>query len=149
MRTLVHSTDINAPPDTTWTVVAALEAYEQWNPFMVNASGALAIGERLTFRLRAGRRVLQMRPRITELAAGRKVAWLGRFLVPHVLDGQHELIVEPLGAGRSRFTQRERFTGILVPALGGLLKETDAGFAAMNEALKRRAESLAAGNRRG
>ncbi len=42
-----------------------------------------------------------------------------------------------------RFHQGERFTGILVPLMGfiGVFRNTQDGFEAMNQALKRRAES--------
>jgi len=45
-----------------------------------------------------------------------------------------------VGEGRTRFTQGERFSGFLVGLLGGMLPATEAGFKAMNPALKREAE---------
>ena len=66
--------------------------------------------------------------------------WIGRFLVRGVVDGEHSLRIEPLEAGRSRFVQEERFSGILVGAIGGTLAKTEAGFREMNEALKARVE---------
>lgn len=143
MRTLSCSTDINAAPDVTWSVISSLETYEQWNPFMVQASGKLIVGERLTIRMRPGNRSMTFRPQLVEVVPGRTIRWLGRLLIPGVFDGEHELIVEPLEDGRSRFTQRERFSGILVPILSSLMRDTDAGFAAMNAAFKQRVESIA------
>jgi hypothetical protein len=47
-----------------------------------------------------------------------------------------------LGAGRVRFVQEERFSGLLVPLLAkGLDTHTLPGFEAMNRALKARAEA--------
>jgi len=48
-----------------------------------------------------------------------------------------------LGAGRVRFTQGEKFGGVLVGfAKASLDRGTKAGFIAMNAALKKRAENL-------
>jgi len=38
------------------------------------------------------------------------------------------------------FIQKEKFSGILAPLLGGMLKNTEKGFKMMNEALKKEAE---------
>jgi hypothetical protein len=67
----------------------------------------------------------------------RELRWLGRLLVPGLFDGKHIFIIEPLGAERVCFIQREIFTGMLVPLLSGTL---DRGFEEMNQALKNRAE---------
>ena len=56
-----------------------------------------------------------------------------------LFDGEHTLRVEPRNGG-SRFTQSEKFNGLLVPLLGGSLAKTNEGFRRMNAALKERAE---------
>jgi len=38
------------------------------------------------------------------------------------------------------FIQKERFSGLLVPILSGMLKDTESGFELMNQALKEEAE---------
>jgi hypothetical protein len=55
-------------------------------------------------------------------------------------DGEHILHIEPLDEARSRFTQAERFSGILVVLFRGTLEKTELGFEQMNAALKARAE---------
>ena len=69
-----------------------------------------------------------------------ELRWLGRLLLPGVFDGEHIFSIEPSSEGGSRFVQRERFSGVLVPLVGGMLRKTEQGFMAMNEALKQRAE---------
>jgi hypothetical protein len=74
----------------------------------------------------------------------RELRWLGHFLVPGLFDGEHRLAIEPLGEGRVRFVQEERFTGVLVGLFAGSLdRNTKRGFEAMNEALKARVEAAA------
>lgn len=71
----------------------------------------------------------------------RELRWLGRVLLPGIFDGEHSFRIEPAGEGRVRFVQAERFSGVLVPLFGKTLEKTKAGFIAMNEALKERAEA--------
>jgi hypothetical protein len=65
---------------------------------------------------------------------------LGHLLVSGVFDGEHYFLLEPIGSERTRFTQGEKFSGLLVGLLGGMLSATEAGFKAMNTALKKQAE---------
>ena len=60
--------------------------------------------------------------------------------MPGLFDGEHSFLLEE-AAGGTRFTQTETFRGMLVPVLGKGLAATQEGFQAMNEALKKRAES--------
>ena len=54
------------------------------------------------------------------------------------------MLIEEAGPGRVRFTQSERFGGILVPLLWKKLRDggTAKGFRAMNEALADASRSL-------
>ena len=83
---------------------------------------------------------MTFRPTVQVVEEGRKLEWLGRLLMPGVFDGRHTFTLEPTATG-TRLTQEETFTGILVPLTGGTMAKTEAGFRAMNEALKARAES--------
>lgn len=56
---------------------------------------------------------------------------------PH---GEHVILLEPLGEGRTRLTHAEKFSGLLVGPLRKILAATEVGFKAMNAALKREAE---------
>jgi hypothetical protein len=76
-----------------------------------------------------------------EADPGRRLRWLGRLLVPGIMDAEHTFTIEPLGDGQVRLVQHERFSGLLVPVLGRSLdRHTLPAFARMNQALKRRAE---------
>ena len=73
-----------------------------------------------------------------------RVPWRERILLP---IGDHLFIVEPSAVAESRFIQRERFTGALVPFVRRSLdRGTLPAFQAMNAAIKDRAEkAIAAG----
>jgi hypothetical protein len=86
---------------------------------------------------------MTFKPTVQAVEPGRELRWLGRLFVPGLFDGEHSLRVDPLGDGRSRFTQSERFSGLLVGLFTGTLRKTDAGFEEMNQALRSRAEQAA------
>lgn len=84
---------------------------------------------------------MTFRPTVLVAAANREFRWLGRFILPGILDGEHYFQIIPITPNRVRFLQGEKFSGVLVPlAKSGLEGGTKAGFIAMNEALKARAE---------
>jgi hypothetical protein len=138
---LKTSTDIDASPEAVWAVLSDLPSYPSWNPFIREASGQLAAGERLDLTMQPeGGRAMRFRPTVLEAEPGRELRWRGRLMAPGVFDGEHRFAIEPT-AGGSRLVQEERFTGILVPLLAkGLRKRTLPAFEQMNEAVKERAE---------
>jgi hypothetical protein len=70
----------------------------------------------------------------------RELRWLGQLFISGLFDGEHYFLLEPIGAERTRLTQGENFSGLLVGVLGGALSATESGFKAMNTALKHEAE---------
>ncbi|GIH78415.1 SRPBCC domain-containing protein [Planobispora longispora] len=131
--------EIDASPEKVWQVLTDFAAYPQWNPFIVSAQGEPSVGATLTNRLAGNGGEMTFTPTVLAATPGRELRWLGRFVMPGVVDGEHYFLIEDLGGGRSRLIQGETFTGALVPFAGKALDVAD-GFAAMNAALKARAE---------
>jgi hypothetical protein len=144
MRTVAHAIDIPASPATVWQVLAQTDRYPEWNPFLT-ISGRLAVGERVTVTIRPGRRTMTFRPTVLAIEDGTLIRWRGTAGVRGIFDGEHELRLEPGPDGGTRFVQREAFSGLLVPLLRRVLDDTEAGFAAMNTALRDRAVAHADG----
>jgi hypothetical protein len=145
MKTIQAVTEIAAPVETVWAELAAVSKYAEWNPFITALEGALVAGGRLEVRIvPPGGRPMTFRPTVIEVEQGRRLAWLGRLLLPGVFDGRHSFQLEDLGQGRTRLTQAEEFSGFFVPLAGRALERTRVGFEAMNEALRLRAERTAA-----
>jgi hypothetical protein len=143
VRELQASIEIDVPAERIWDVLCDLSRYGEWNPFMTHAEGELIEGTKLAIRIQLpGGRQMEFKPTVREVEPRRSVRWLGRFILPGIFDGEHTLAVEPVGESTARFTQRERFSGILTSFAGKLFDRTQAGFEAMNEALKRRCESI-------
>lgn len=146
MRHDLHTTiEIAAPVDIVWDVLTDLSRYADWNPFIVEAAGTAAVGQRLTNRLQPpGGRAMTFRPTVTEVAEGRSFEWLGRLGPPGVFDGRHRFELAATPAGGTLVTHTEHLSGVLVRALRRSLDtRTVAGFNAMNVALKDRAEARA------
>jgi hypothetical protein len=144
MRRISVTTEINAPVEVVWAQLTDTAAFADWNPFMPRLDGALSEGERLAVRITPpGAKGMTFRPTVTAVDEGRKLEWLGRLGIPGLVDGRHSFTLEPT-AGGTRLTQEETFTGVLVPLLASTLTKTESGFQQMNEALKERAERVAA-----
>ena len=142
MRELRREIDIDAPPSVVWAVLTNTGSYPDWNPFICRVSGDLREGAKLEVRIEPpGGRAMTFKPTVLNVEDEREVRWLGRFLLPGLFDGEHIFRLEALGHGGTRFTQAERFSGILVRAFKTTLDKTELGFEHMNAALKAQAEA--------
>lgn len=144
MKTIRVVTDIAAPVETVWAELSAVDKYAEWNPFITVFQGGLVAGSRVEVRIvPPGGRAMTFKPTITDVKERQHLEWLGRLILPGVFDGRHSFHLEALGNGRTRLTQAEEFSGFLVPLTRTLVERTRAGFEAMNEALRLRAEKAA------
>jgi hypothetical protein len=146
MKELRTEIDIAASPEAVWSILTDFAAFPQWNPFIKEASGEQKVGGKLRIRVaRTGGKGMVFKPTVLACETNRELRWLGRLRIPGLFAGEHGFTLEPIGDGRTRFTQREVFTGILVPLLARSLDDgTKKGFEAMNLAMKERAEKKVA-----
>ena len=136
---------IRAPQSTVWDVVTGFESYPEWNPTLTRVRGTPELGERLRVRLAlpSGVRVPFVAT-VTVLDPERELRWSTGLPSTGAVDADHAFLIEPDGDGVV-FEQRERFEGALAePLLGRLSGDVRAGFEAMNEALRARAETRTA-----
>lgn len=134
--------EIDRPAAEVWRVFRDFASYGQWNPFVRELSGDVEEDGRIEVLLQPpGGKPMRFKPRVTEIAQGRRLVWLGHLMIPKLFDGEHYFEIEPIDDQRCRFVQGEHFGGVLVPFLRSMLdKQTRSGFEAMNQALKERAE---------
>ena len=84
---------------------------------------------------------MSFKPRVIRVEPNREFRWLGHFLMPGIIDGEHIIEIEPDGDASCRFVQREEFRGLLVPLMLLMVrKSTERWFNEMNQALKTRVE---------
>ena len=133
---------INAPAARVWALLTDFSAMPAWNPFIRSISGELAQGARLSVHIAPpGQSGMRFRPTVLALRPERELRWLGRLFISGLFDGEHYFLLDPLGDAQTRLTQGEKFSGFLVGFAGSALSATEAGFKAMNTALKQRAEA--------
>jgi Uncharacterized conserved protein len=128
-------------------VLTDFPMFPEWNPFIREAHGDLRVGGklRLSFTTPAG---IGMKATATlvQVEPDYELRWIGSLLVPLLMDIEHFFIVEPLSPNKTRFVHGETFGGMLVPVFIRMLQsEVMGAYRAMNQALKQRAEILAAG----
>ena len=146
MKEIKHSIKIEASPERVWQVLTDFAQYPQWNPFIRRISGSIEEGSRLEVALGAsGKSAMTFRPVLLKVRANQELRWLGRLLLPKIFDGEHSFALEQIDQKRVRFTQSEKFSGLLVPLFARMMDaDTQRGFDEMNKALKARAEQPAA-----
>ena len=141
MKTIVTLLEINAPAGTVWDILCDFASYPDWNPYITHIEGEQHVGARLAVTMEsAGQRAMTVRPKLIAVENARELRWRGHLFVPGIFDAEHLFALEPLAPDRTLLRQEERFTGILPPFAGGILRNTERSFVAMNQALKERAE---------
>jgi len=142
-HSLTTEIEIEAPPEVVWGVLIDLDSYEDWNPFISESAGEVVVGERLTNRMTPpDGKAVRFRPTVTEVDEAHTFEWFGRLGVPGVFDGRHRFELAKTATG-TRVVHSEQLNGILVrPMRRSLDSKTMAGFIAMNEALRDRAEAM-------
>jgi hypothetical protein len=140
--TLQASIVINASPQRVWAVLTDLRAYQRWNPFIISSSGRLRVGATLTNRMRDATGVTTFTPVVLAVQPGRELRWIGKVGPGWIFDGEHSFVIQQIGPGRVRLTQREQFTGVAIPFYTRRLHDdTLPQFRAMNAALAQQASN--------
>jgi hypothetical protein len=135
--------EIEATPEQVWAILLDFPSHPAWNPFIRSIEGVAKVGDRLTVSIQPkGAKAMTFRPALLTVIPNSELRWLGHLLLPGIFDGEHYFQITQLTPRRVKFIQGERFSGILVLfAKSSLDGGTKAGFVAMNQALKSRAET--------
>jgi len=142
MKELNNEVEINASAERVWQLLTDFAQFPQWNPFIQRVRGEPTTGAQLQVTIQpSGTHGTTIRPTVLKAEPNRELRWMGHWLLPGLLDDEHIFTIQPLDAGRVRFTQREIFTGFFAP-FHARSRNTDTrrGFREMGHALKLRAE---------
>jgi hypothetical protein len=133
---------IERPPADVWQILTATDEYRSWNPFIRLVRGELHPGSRIEVVIGPPDSTpMTFWPIVITVQREREIRWLGSVWIRGLFDGEHSFRLESDGK-RTHLFHAERFSGVLVGRLSnGILRETQCGFVAMNQALKQRAES--------
>lgn len=138
VRTIEAIHDIPANPAQVWEVLMDFPRHAEWNPLFASIEGEASVGKTLKVATRGsnGKAGLRFVPTVLQVLSPVHLIWRGHFLFSALFQGIHEFELEELRPNLTRLYHRERFSGMMVPFLGRMLKETEEGFHAMNKALE-------------
>src|SRR5882724_11320599 len=139
MFRIATSIEISAPIGRVWSVLMDFTAYPTWNPFIRSLSGSTAPGSRLDVTLEPpGGKAMSFSPQVIVCEQEKEFRWKGQVLVAGLFDGEHHFRLASGDGASTTFLHGEEFTGVLVPLVmrGAMRSGTEAGFVAMNQALK-------------
>jgi hypothetical protein len=138
MKTVSATTQIDAPPMAVWAVLTDLSRYPEWNPLFREASGEVAVGNRITLRTvqPANGRLMTVKAKIAAADPGAELRWISA--LPGIMSGEHSFVLTPLDGG-TWLAQTEIYGGLLAATVS--VPRTETIFQAMNDALKQRVET--------
>ncbi|GGE57669.1 SRPBCC domain-containing protein [Actibacterium pelagium] len=136
---------IDAPPSAVWQTLMQTQDYADWNPFICDLSGELAVGNKISATIRLPEsNPMTFSPTILASDPQKELRWVGKLGVNGIFDGEHYFTLEPRADGTTLLKHGETFRGLLAYPLMALIgAKTKAGFDAMNSALKQRVEAKA------
>ncbi len=141
---LKQTIEIGAPVDVVWNVIVDFQSYREWNPFVVEATSSLQVGEPITMRVHIFTSFAQsQRETIFEHVPRERLCYglRGRAIRSHRC---HEL--RPLEGDRTEYTSDFELAGPFAPLTRALLgRRLERGFREMTNALGKRAEALQRG----
>jgi hypothetical protein len=140
MKTMSAAIDVGVPPAQVWAILTDLGSYHEWNPLFVEASGNVAVGQRIRLRSKhpANGRLMTVKPKIIAVQPGTELRWASS--LPGLISGEHSFTLTATGHG-TRLVQSESFKGLLTRFSGKTFTRAEASFQALNEALRQRAEA--------
>jgi len=143
MKTIKTSIVIQASAEQVWTILTNLDAYVNWNPYIVLARGELVIGH--PFRLRRAGDVTRGAADAAVSAINTNdytLSWITWWIHSRLLKTEYRFMIEVIDADSIRFLQHETLSG-LIPIIwrSGRLDSRRSYMESMNKALKHTAEN--------
>ncbi len=137
MKTISTTIDIDADATAIWNVLTDFPSHADWDPFFFSVAGEPSVGASLSIRARKpdGSAGMGFTPTVLEVEPARLLRWKGKLLFGGLFDGEHCFELIPIDGGATRLLHGEHFSGMLIPLMGKLLADTEAGFHAFNQAL--------------
>lgn len=118
MKVLESQIEIDAPIDVVWQHLTDFASYAEWNPYILSAEGELKQGSLVRFRV-AGIPGTLSAP-IVSLVPNKELIWEARSPIPG-FKPRYIRRLEEIDANRTRFINREEFTGWAVPLMSPIM----------------------------
>lgn len=139
---LEHRIGIQAPAEVIWEIVADIPGWAAWNPLYPKAAGEIRIGNVLDLELHLpGQKPQAIQPVVLDWAPFDHLHWTLR-LKRGLVKTTRYLEIEALSETGCIFSNGEIFDGWMGPGMARRLRRPiRAGFAALGEAVRDRAEA--------
>ena len=84
---------------------------------------------------------MNFKPTVLIFDENEEFRWIGHLGIKGIFDGEHYFKLVEQNKDQTKFIHGEKFSGLLVALMSGVLNKTADGFKLMNEALKTKAEN--------
>ena len=145
-----HRIGVQTPAAPIWEMISDIDGWGAWNPIYPKAEGKLGFGTRLTLEVALpGEARRTIRPVVREWTPNEQIIWDLR-LFGGLIRATRYIEIETLPNGNCIFSNGEFLEGPLVRFIGKRQRKAiKAGFTAMGEAVRDRAEALWKSQRQG
>jgi hypothetical protein len=131
--------NVEASPAIVWSLLTDAPGFPRWNTTITGIEGEIRDGERLRLHVPGTSRTFT--PTVSIVAPNERMTWTGGFAP--VFKGVRTFTLKPRDDGSTDFTMEERFSGLMLPFVGGMLPDFGPIFARFASDLKREAERAA------
>lgn len=139
MKTILTEVTVQTSAALVYKTLADLEGYHVWNNFMVQGTGPVVVGKKISMKLYNGKTIT---PNVLVADDGKELRWEGSILGNWFFGGEHYYKLEALGANSTKVIHGEDFYGIMVTLAPGFMKEIEKGYVVLNANLKKHCEAL-------
>ncbi len=137
MRRYAAAITIQAAPEAVWAILTDAAGYPRWDKTMNRIEGRLAPGESVKFYTKLSDQAFPVR--VTEYRPAEKVVLTGGMPMG-LFRSQRTHTLTAVGAGQTRFTTEEVFSGPLLPIFGRTIPDLTENFQGFVAALKQAVE---------
>jgi hypothetical protein len=137
-----HRVGVQTPADVIWPIISQIGAWQEWNPLYTKAEGVIGFESVLTLELSLpGEKPRTIRPTVVDWTPNEQILWRLNTL-GGLIRSVRFIEVEALTETGCIFSNGEIFEGPLQGLISRKLRRTiKAGFVAMGEAVRDRAEA--------
>lgn len=144
LKTLETFIQINASPQTVWSILDDLQRYSEWNALVPELSGLTIVGQQVVGRLvQPNTPEIPLSPVLTNIVGARELRWISVVPGDEGFSAEHYFILSLNKDGGTDLVHNEDFDG---PAIAFMWDNIDTngrdGYNQMNVDLKARAEAF-------
>jgi hypothetical protein len=113
------SAPIAASPEVIWAKLTDAPGFPSWNSTVTSLEGKIEKGAKLAVRVPVSDRTFT--PTVVVLEPASRMVWADGFAP--MFKGERTFTLSPRGDGKTDFTMREVFSGLMLPMIKGSLPD--------------------------